>query len=249
MITSKLLAEAEGLLHGFTERQGGGSDAPYASLNLAYHVGDDAVVVDANHALLAEQFGYAPERLVHMRQVHSDRIVRCTPEMGFESRPECDALMTDIGGQPLMVMVADCTPVLLFDPRRRAVAAVHAGRAGALKNIVGKTVAAMHDAYGSNPADLLAVLGPSIGSCCYEIGPEVAAEVEAAGCGTALSLRDGRRYLDVNRILVQQLEAAGLSAGHIDLLAACTACATDRFFSYRAEGGTTGRQAGVIVLK
>lgn len=249
MITSKLLADEAGLLHAFTERQGGGSALSYASLNLAYHVGDNAAAVDANHALLAEQLGYTRERLVHMRQVHSDRIVRCTPEMGFESRPECDALMTDIEGQPLMVMVADCTPVLLFDPRRRAVAAVHAGRAGALKNIIGKTVTAMHDAYGSDPTDLLAVLGPSIGRCCYEIGPEVAAEVEAAGCGTALSLRDGRRYLDVNRILLQQLETAGLPAGHIDNTGSCTACRSDRFFSYRAEGGTTGRQAGIIMLK
>ncbi|UFS63027.1 peptidoglycan editing factor PgeF [Sulfurimonas sp. HSL-3221] len=249
MITSKLLAEAEGLSHGFSDRAEGESTAPYASLNLAYHVGDDAAVVDANHALLAGQLGYAPERLVHMRQIHSDRIVHCTPEMGFHSRPECDALMTDIAGQPLMVMVADCTPVLLYDPRRRAVAAVHAGRAGALKNIVGKTVAAMHDAYGSDPADLLAVLGPSIGSCCYEIGPEVAQEVQAAGCEGALSRRDGRTYLDVNAILEKQLEAAGLTAGHIDLPGSCTACRTDRFFSYRAEGGTTGRQAGIIMIK
>ncbi|MHC3993720.1 peptidoglycan editing factor PgeF [Thiomicrolovo sp. ZZH C-3] len=249
MITSKLLAEAKEVSHGFTERPGGKSATPYASLNLAYHVGDDAAAVDANHALLAGQIGYAQDRLVHMRQIHSDRIVRCTTEMDFHSRPECDALMTDIAGQPLMVMVADCTPVLLFDPSRRAVAAVHAGRAGALKNIVGKTVAAMHDTYGSDPTDVIAVLGPSIGSCCYEIGPEVAAEVEAAGFGRALSRREGSRYLDVNRILVNQLEAAGITTGHIDLLGRCTACHTDRFFSYRAEGGTTGRQAGIIMLK
>jgi len=249
MSGSALLSAEAGVLYAFTDRFGGGSSAPFASRNLAYHVGDDAAAVDANHAATAEGLGYDPHRLVHMRQIHSDRIVRCTPDMDFDSRPECDALMTDIPGQPLMVMVADCTPVLLFDPVRRAVAAVHAGRAGALKNIVGKTVTAMRDAYGSDPADLRAVLGPSIRSCCYEIGPEVAADVEAAGLGTALETRDGSQFLDVNRIVTMQLEAAGVAAGRIEQMEACTACRTDRYFSYRAEGGITGRQAGIIMLK
>jgi len=157
--------------------------------------------------------------------------------------------MTDIPGQPLMVMVADCTPVLFYDPVRHAAAAVHAGRAGALKNIVGKTVAAMQNTYGSEPGDLLVALGPSIHACCYEIGPEVAQEVKDAGYGESLQTRGGRSFLDVNRILVAQLHAAGVKPEHIDNSAACTSCRNDLLFSYRKEGGTTGRQAGIIMLK
>jgi len=249
MTASALLESAPRLLHAFSDRSGGGSAAPYGSLNLAYHVGDDAPRVDANHARLAERLGYDPHRLVHMRQIHSDRIVRCTPDMDFDSRPECDALITDIVGQPLMVMVADCTPVLLYDPVHRAVAAVHAGRAGALQNIAGKTVDAMRAAFDTAPEDLLAALGPSIGVCCYEIGPETAEAVAAAGCAFALEPRGGRFRLDVNRILARQLEAAGVPPAQIDAPGVCTACGEERFFSYRAAGGTTGRQAGIIMLK
>jgi YfiH family protein len=249
MTTSPLLQNEPLLLHGFTDRLGGVSAAPYDALNLAYHVGDAPDAVDENHARLARELGYDPRRLVHMRQIHSDRVIRCTPEMGFDTRPECDALMTDIAHQPLMVMVADCTPVLLYDPVHRAVAAVHAGRAGALKNIVAKTIGAMHSAYGTDAGELLAVLGPSIHACCYEIGPEVAETVEKSGGGYALSSRDGRTYLDVNRILETQLKAAGVPPSHIDTAGRCTSCRNDRLFSYRADRGTTGRQAGIIMLK
>ena len=249
MMHSVLLGSCEGLLHAYTDREGGNSAGPYASRNLAYHVGDAPATVDGNQQRLAARLAYDPKRLIHMRQIHSDLIVRCTPEMDFDSRPECDAIMTDIPGQPLMVMVADCTPILLVDPARRAIAAVHAGRAGALKNIVGKTVAAMRQAYGTDPADLLAALGPSIHACCYEIGPEIAREVAQAGHAYALQKRDGSDYLDVNRILTAQLLEAGVCTDHIDETAPCTACRNDRFFSYRADGGTTGRQAGIIMLK
>ena len=249
MTASALLGACPDLLHAYTGRAGGESRAPYASLNLAYHVGDAPADVDRNHARLADRLGYDVRRLVHMRQIHSDRIVRCTPDMDFDTRPECDALMTDLPGQPLMVMVADCTPVLLYDPVRRAVAAVHAGRAGALKNIVGKTVSAMRQAYGSDPANLLAALGPSIHACCYEIGPEVAREVAEAGYASALQRRDGHDFLDVNRIVTAQLREARLEPEHINDTAPCTACRNDTLFSYRADGGTTGRQAGIIMLK
>ena len=249
MKTSALLEAFPRLMHAFTGREDGESDAPYAALNLAYHVGDDPLRVDRNHAIAAETLGYDLNRLVHMRQIHSDRVVRCTPGMDFDTRPECDALITDAAGQPLMVMVADCTPVLMYDPVRHAAAAVHAGRAGALKNIVAETVKRMQTAYGTEAGALLAVLGPSIHACCYEIGPEVAAKVKAAGYGYALSVRHGRSHLDVNRILAAQLREAGLPASHIDDSAECTSCRSDRLFSYRASGGITGRQAGIIMLK
>lgn len=249
MIVSGVLQRYEAITHAFTDRSGGISTAPYDTFNLAYHVGDVPADVDRNHALLAERMGYDDSRLVHMRQIHSDKIVICTLEMDFKSRPECDALITDIPGQPLMVMSADCTPVLLFDPMRRAIAAIHAGRAGALKNIVGKSIAVMQERFGCKPADILAVLGPSIHACCYEVGVEVAQEVEGAGFAKALHIQNERHYLDVNAILQIQLHAAGILPTHTEVIALCTACHSDKLFSHRAHQGQTGRQAAVIMLK
>lgn len=249
MISSKLLEGIDALLYHFTDRLGGCGTAPFNTLNLAYHAGDVAATVERNHQILASILGYDRHRLVHMRQIHSDRIVRCADTMAFDSRPECDALITDHVGQPIMVMTADCTPLLLYDPLRHAAAAIHAGRAGALKNIVGKSVSRMVSAFSTDPADLLAVLGPSIHSCCYEIGQEVAEEVRAAGYCDALERRDDSYFLDVNPILQTQLLAAGLKPRNIEILGYCTACRNDRFFSYRADGGTTGRQAAIIMLK
>lgn len=249
MITSKLLKAHHQLLHVFTDRGGGVSAAPFDTMNLAFHVGDDDRNVMENHVRLAQALGFEPDRLVHMRQIHSDRIVRCTPETHFRTPPECDALITDIPLQPLMVMVADCTPVLLFDPRRRAVAAVHAGRAGALLDITGKTLAAMRAHFGTDPADVLAVLGPSIHGCCYGVNDTIAGQVETSGYGDSLQRRGGRPCLDVNTILLDQLAKSGVRAEHIETVGICTSCEQARFFSYRAHLARTGRQAGVIMLK
>lgn len=249
MIRSTLLDKFDTIVHAFTDRSGGASKAPFDALNLAYHVGDDPASVDRNHGLLAKRLEYDVSRLVHMRQIHSDRVVTCRPDMDFETRPECDALITDVPGQPLMVMTADCTPLLLFDPVCRTIAAVHAGRAGALKNIVAATIDTMRHQYGSAPENLYAVLGPSIHACCYEIGPEVANEVAEAGYTSALQLRKERYYLDVNAIVLAQLGLAGVPVPQTEVIDACTSCSAKTLFSHRAHKGSTGRQAGLIMLK
>ncbi len=248
MIRSPLLSRFPEIRHAFTGRGGGTSRPPYDTLNLAFHVGDDPAAVEQNHDRLAEALGYDRSRLVHMRQIHSGIVTLCDAASGFDRPPECDAIMTDIPGQALMVMTADCTPVLFYDPVRRAVAAVHAGRAGAFKNIVGAAVGAMSATFGSRPETIVAALGPSIRSCCYEVGKAVAEEAGQKGFAFALSSRNGKIFLDVNAVLLRQLETAGIAPENTDLLPHCTACERDRFFSYRADGGVTGRQAGVIVL-
>jgi len=248
MMYSSLLQGCKGIIHAFTDRHGGKSPAPYRSRNLAYHVGDDPRSVDLNHDRLAKELGYTRDRLVHMRQVHSDKVIVCTPDMNFDSRLECDALITDTPGQPLMVMAADCTPVLLHDPRQNLIAAIHAGRAGALGAIVTRTITTLQSAYGSDPEDLYAVLGPSIRACCYEVGETVAREVEAAGYALSLSQREAAWYLDVNAMLLTQLRRAGIREDRTEALPHCTACQVGNYFSYRAEKKRTGRQAGLIML-
>lgn len=246
---SSLLSSYPDLLACFTTRHGGVSRFPYTSANFAFHVGDDPADVLSNHDLLAQKLGYDRSRLIHMRQIHSDRIIIADETLGFDTPPECDALITNRPGTPLMVMSADCTPVLLYDPLTRSIGAVHAGRAGALNAILPKTLETMRKAYGTRLDDVYAVLGPSIGGCCYEINPKIAAEAERSGYANALRSENQKVFLDVNTILLSQLEKVGIAAERIEVAGACTSCEREEYFSYRADAQKTGRIAGVIMLR
>lgn len=242
------------LLHGksvtavFTTRLGGVSTSPYDSANLAFHVGDDSADVVRNHDRLAQMLGYDRSRLVHMCQIHSDRIVIADESFSFENPPECDALITNRPGIALMAMSADCTPILLHDPIHNAIGAVHAGRAGALKEILPKTIAAMREIYGTTVNTLRISLGPSIHGCCYEINDLIADEVAIKGHENALRRVNDRIYLDVNTILLNQLKKMEIGTERIEVIDACTSCKNDTFFSYRADAQQTGRIGGVIIL-
>ena len=246
---SPLLSLHPDLMACFTTRHGGVSRPPFATANFAFHVGDDAADVLANHELLAAGLGYELKRLVHMRQIHSDIVMRVNDGDGFDAPPECDALITDRIGVPLMVMSADCTPVLLYDPKSRSIGAVHAGRAGALKRILPKTIETMEKSYGVCRTDLLISMGPSIGGCCYEINLSIAEEAENRGYAKALR-KDGEKvFLDVNTILTMQLEEMGIAPERIEVWGTCTSCDRGEYFSYRADAQKTGRIAGVIMLR
>lgn len=248
-LTSGLLDKHAKLSHAFTTRHQGVSHAPYHSNNIAFHVGDDDRDVLKNHKALATHLSYDLDRLVHMRQIHSDQIVIVDEDSSFDDPPECDALITDIKEKPLMVMTADCTPVLLYDPVKEVIAAIHAGRAGAFKDIVTKSIVTMHEHFGSEPADILSALGPSIGVCCYEVDEKIDREATLLGFAFAIQRRDAHYFLDVNMILRRRLEEAGIRREHIEDLGECNACHNGTFFSYRADGQRTGRMAGIIALK
>ena len=247
--TNKLLSTYSCVKHAFTTRLDGISKAPFESNNLAFHVGDARNDVITNQQKLADRLGYDLDRLVHMRQIHSDIIITIDPTLhNFDNPPECDALITNIPGIPLMVMTADCTPVLIFDPIQKVIAAAHAGRAGALKGIITKTIQKMGTAFGSRIDDILVVLGPSIGNCCYEVGEEIAEEVADLGYGFAIQNRKGHHFLDVNAILHHQLQQLGVNEEHIEDENICNACHNDTYFSYRADRQVTGRFSGIIML-
>lgn len=249
IVTSALLSSTGSVTACFTTRHGGVSKPPYTSANLAFHVGDAAADVLSNHDRLAGILGYERARLVHMRQIHSDRIIAVDETYGFDSPPECDALITDRPGIALMVMSADCTPILLYDPQTRSIGAVHAGRAGALNAILPKTIEAMCFNYGSRIENILVSMGPSIKGCCYEVNPAIATEAEAKGYADALRTKDKKVFLDVNTILLTQLERMGIAKERIEVIGACTSCESDTYFSYRADKQHTGRIAGVIILR
>ncbi len=203
---------------------------------------------------------------VRLRQCHSDGVV-CLD--GFEPGDlpaEGDALITRRSGLLLAVQVADCLPVLIADKAKRVLAAVHAGWRGLLAGVVPRTLEAMQSRYASDPCDCLAVIGPSIGPCCYEVGQEVARPFEeafpgrprlwrnlqpAAGvlaCGTGPSDASpgARRTLDLSAACRCQLESAGLPESSVFSHPPCTCCHRDVFHSYRAEGGSAGRMLAAI---
>ena len=243
------LFDNKNVLHSFTTRSSGCSEAPYNTLNLAFHVNDNAANVLKNHQNLAEDLGYHYQELVHMRQIHSDKIVIVDPTIhNFENPPECDALITNQTNIPLMVMTADCTPVLFYDPKKKIIAVAHAGRAGALKGIVPKTIEQMQNKFGSILTDIQVVLGPSIGACCYEVGEKIVNEVTEQGYGLSVVYENGQYSLDVNTIIIKQLQTLGLPKKNLEDLGICNACHNKTYFSYRADKQITGRIAGILML-
>ncbi len=248
--TSTLLSHHKTVAHRFTSRIGGYSQEPYYSNNLAFHVGDKAEDVIKNHDILANQLGYERQKLVHMRQVHSDLVLVVDAHSdNFKNPPECDALVTDLPNTPLMVMVADCTPVLFFEPQSKIIAVAHAGRKGALSEIVPKTIETMVSRFHAKKESIQVILGPSIHSCCYEIDEDIALEVSESGYRDALRIEGERHFLNINTIIRQQLKKLELPQKNIEDLNICNACHNKTFFSYRADAKTTGRCAGVIMIK
>lgn len=235
---SKKLTLFPNLIHSFTTKESG---------NLAFHVGDDETDVQKNHELLAKELGYQKNSLVHMKQIHSD-IVHVVANENFETPPTCDALVTNRANTPLMVMVADCSPILFYDDKKKVIAAAHAGRQGAFKNIVKNVVEKMKTEFGSEPKDMHVSVGASIGVCCYEVGSEIYDEAKEKGLEYAIQKRGESFYLDVGAILLKQLLSCGIKRENIDFCKDCTCCNTQRYFSYRAEA-KTGRFAGVLMLK
>lgn len=193
-------------------------------------------------------FGTAKRRpageWLELKQVHSARVI-----LAEHWRPgiEADGLATALPGQRLAVKTADCVPLLLLDPVRRAAAAIHAGWRGAAQLIAFEAVRLLLERFGSRPEHLLAALGPAIGGCCYEVGPEVA--VQFLDWFPERNDLDRRTRIDLRLALRRQLLAAGLEEPRIDVASACTCCGGAQFHSWRRDGERAGRMFAVIALR
>jgi YfiH family protein len=222
----------DGLAHGFFTRKGGVSAGLYESLNAGRGSADAADAVDENRRRIAARLGVPADALLTMHQVHSAEVATVTePPPG---RPRVDAMVTRTPDLALGVLTADCAPVLLVDTAARVVGAAHAGWRGAVCGILEATVEAM-DALGARPAATAAVIGPTIGSASYEVGPELVERVLAvspdAGDLFAPSPRDGHHMFDLPAYAARRLRGAGV--GSVTDLALDTYADEDRFFSYR----------------
>lgn len=181
-------------------------------------------------------------------QRHTDSVYILS-EQRPAGRPIADAVITDQSGVSIGVQVADCVPVLILDPVRRLVAAVHAGWRGTSAGILAGTIGLMEKEFISNPSDCLVAIGPSIRACCYEVGDEVVRSVsEETGPGNYVVERKGAAYLDLPEANRLQAKRAGVRPDRIADTGECTCCSAERYFSYRRTGGKTGRQYGIICL-
>ena len=180
-------------------------------------------------------------RLLLMKQVHGATVIRAP----WEGSPEADAAVASTSGLLLGIETADCLPVLLVDPKRRLAAAAHAGWRGTAARIAAGAVAALA-ALGSEPADLLAALGPSIGPCCYEVGDELRAAFGPEGEVFFRPGPRGRPHLDVRLANLRQLLVAGLRADRVHQVEECTSCRPDLYHSYRRDGPGGGRMISFV---
>lgn len=236
-----------GFVHGFPERTGGVSTGARASLNLGKRWGDDPELVDRNRALLAAHAGFDVDDLQMMRHVHGTNVWRVGEPLPEPA--EFDGLVTDQVGPVLTTFAADCVPLLFADPVARVCGSAHAGWRGTVAGVAPRVVARMGE-LGARPADVRVALGPSIGPCCFEVGPEVVEAFRAAfGDVPGMVVRGPHKdHVDLRVALTAGLTAVGVAPAHIDAAPPCTRCDAERFYSYRRDGQAGGILMGFIGL-
>lgn len=237
-----------GFVHGFPERTGGVSTGARASLNLGWRWGDDKATVEQNRELLAAHAGYDHAQLQVMRHVHGTNVWKVGEPLADDA--EFDGLVTDQVGPVLPAFAADCIPMLFAEPDARVCGAAHAGWRGTVHGIAKNVVARMVE-LGANPDRIRAALGPSIGPCCFEVGPEVVDEFRAAfGDVPGMVVRGPNKdHIDLRIASRAVLERAGVRPENIDTDPPCTRCEADRFFSYRRDGREGGVHMAFIGMR
>lgn len=238
------------LIHGITTRHGGVSKEPFATLNLTTGTGDDRAAVEENLGRACAALGISRADLVSPNQRHTANVVKVGQADRGKIFSNYDVLITCEPSVPLLLRYADCTPVLIYDPERRALAVVHSGWRGTVLGAARAAVEAMGQEFGSLPHDLMAAVGPSIGPCCYEVGDEVVGAVRAAFAhpDDLLPQRsNGRYHFDLWSANRRLLADAGVR--RIEVSEMCTACRLDEFYSYRAEARRTGHFGAVMSLR
>jgi len=210
--------------------------------NIAFHVTNDKKAVENNRLNLSIKYNVKIQNLRYMNQVHGSGVEVVTKESP-SCIMNCDAMITNDINLPLMVMVADCIPILLHDDKQNVIAVVHAGRNGTFLNIVEKTVLKMLEKFECKREDIHVILGPSIQKCCYEVSDEMAQTVKVNFGDTFLN----ERHIDLQGINIKQLLDLGLLSDNIKVSNICTKCSNEKYYSYRLDKNC-GRFAGIISL-
>ncbi|RBQ32023.1 multicopper polyphenol oxidase [Arcobacter sp. FW59] len=209
--------------------------------NLAFHTGDDKNNVINNRQKLSLKIGYDYEKLVYMNQTHGNNVVK-VDENSPKLIEDCDGIITNCKNLPLMVMVADCIPILMFDVKKGVVCAIHAGRNSTFLKIAQISAKKMIEEFACNKDDIKVILGPSIQKCCYEVSPELALIVKNSFGNEFVN----NRNIDLQGINKKLLAEIGVT--NIEISDICTKCSNKPYFSYRKDKNT-GRFAGIIMIK
>ena len=215
----EIVFDKNGFTAGFTNRLGGVSEGEFSSLNLGDHVGDNLADVIKNREILAQNLGV--KKLKFMKQIHSDKVF--VLENKDDELPECDAVITNLSGVGICVLVADCSPVVMIDEKRGVICVAHAGRAGVTLKICTKAVTLMGEKFGSRAGDISVFVGANIKGGCYEVGELQLGEFNAYKIG---------RNFDMNAALRDEFSALGVK--NLNFSEICTHC-DDRYFSYRRD--------------
>ena len=235
---------------GISLRKGGFSKEPYTSLNLAFHVGDDPTVVSQNQSRFSSQT--VVKKLKYCQQVHSDVVYNAdivpfskwTIESQIVKPITGDALISNQHGETLGIFTADCVPIFILDTATPAIGIVHAGWRGTIARIAAKTITAMNTTFGSHTRNCIIHLGASIQKCCYNVSTELVNQF-TDNFGSGVKHED---RLCLHSANINQLCDIGIQPESISTSPYCTSCRTDLFYSYRAEGGQTGRMLSFIQI-
>lgn len=254
---SNFLPYRDSITHGFTTRLGGVSEGECSSLNLGFGRRDSRENVLENYRRVASSLQVKCENMVLSQQVHDNKI-RIVSEIdrgkGILRESDIqgvDGLMTQSPEVVLVTFYADCVPLFFFDPVKRVIALSHSGWRGTVKQIGPRTLEEMQLRFGSKPQDVIIAIGPSIGSCCMEVGPEVYEQFTDSFAWVDPFVRQGegdRLYIHLQGIIRRSLEDAGAHPDHITDAAMCTRCNRDLFFSHRGDCGKTGSLAAIMQL-
>ena len=249
------------VMNAFTTRFGGVSESPFDNLNLAYNIGDKVSCVTENRKIISDTLGIDYKNLVSAQQVHKDKIAIVRKEDKGKGAfkysnaiAESDALITNIPAIPLLMCYADCVPIFILDPVKKAIALIHSGRRGTELELVLKTLFKMKKIFETNPNSCWAAIFPSIGPCCYSIKEPNKIDAywlnEDKYNGEPISLQNkSGRSLDLRKANYGQLIKGGVERENIFVSEICTADHPELFFSYRRDKGNTGRMAAIFMLK
>ena len=247
--------KTDAVRHGFSTRLGGVSEGCYSSMNLRSHSGDDWNNVLENFRIISDALGMERDRLVLSKQVHEDKVIdvdetNCGNGILYENKfTSADALITNRKNVPIAVFSADCVPVLFMDDKNGVIAAAHSGWRGTVQRIAQKTAGKMINKYGSNPADIMIAIGPSIQEDCFEVGDDVA-EIFINEFGADIAKKYGERYhVNMQKAIIKQLTELGIPRENIDDCGICTACNTDLLYSHRKMGNERGNLGAFLELK
>ncbi len=251
------LADSKVLSHAISTRVGGVSQGTHGSLNVSFKVSDDPLRVEENRELLSRATGMDLKKAVWVDQIHGDKILKLdaknSPKGG--TLGEADGLITQTAGVPIMIQVADCLPVLFYDPIHKAIGLAHAGWRGTVTHVAAKTLLAMGENYGTRPEEVRAALGPCIGPCCFEVGEDVRIQFADVFPWAAEVMEGSTKdhwKLNLSEANARQLIEVGVKKENLIRSELCTIQNIDLFYSHRAEASAkkqTGRMGVFMMLE